>query len=103
MLEIYNGGWKTACNYDYHWSEANSDVVCRYLGYRDAILFNELSEFVYDSSELGLKAEFFCYGYEASLNNCVSVTTNYCYYNYFISCRTGKYQNKYKVIPLRVY
>lgn len=93
LLEIYHDGWKTACNYVYYWSEANSDVVCRYLGYRDAISFNEMYEPVYDSSDFGLRAEYLCNGYEDSLDDCDSVNTSFCYYNYFISCRAGMYYN----------
>ena len=90
LLEVYfDGEWGFVC--DDGWNEVNGDVVCRILGYEDAISSSGFHLF----SDVNYKLNFInCTGGEGSLLNCTysPYIPNYCsvYEHVFIRCVPGK-------------
>ena len=85
-LEVYLDGWKRAC--DYYVSPAISNVVCRYLGYRDAVAFYTFDN-GYISAMTNIITNLRCFGNESNILECRYGLSSSCGHEIHISCRSG--------------
>ncbi|XP_033114135.1 scavenger receptor cysteine-rich domain superfamily protein-like [Anneissia japonica] len=78
-LEILDGGvWVQACKG--YWTNTNSDVACRELGYDGAETLIDGDNIPASSGSTSSWYTFECNGYESRLLDCTHYLYNYCYY-----------------------